>query len=56
VDYWRQWFFRWQDATPGQHMVAVRATSSDGEVQTPARANSFPDGSSGIQSISINVS
>ena len=56
VDYWRQWFFRWQDATPGQHMVAVRATSSDGEVQTPARASSFPDGSSGIQSISINVS
>jgi len=55
VDYWRQWFFRWQDATPGQHMIAVRATSSDGEVQTPARANSFPDGSSGIQSISINV-
>ena len=55
VDYWRQWFFRWEDATPGQHMLAVRATSSDGEVQTPARANSFPDGSSGIQSISINV-
>ncbi|MET1060786.1 MAG: molybdopterin-dependent oxidoreductase [Nocardioides sp.] len=55
VDYWRQWFFRWQDAQPGQHMIAVRATGMDGEVQTPARANSFPDGSSGIQSISINV-
>ena len=55
VDYWRQWFFRWADAAPGQHMIAVRTTSSDGEVQTPARANSFPDGSSGIQSISINV-
>ena len=55
VDYWRQWFFRWKDAQPGQHMLAVRATSSEGEVQTPARADSFPDGSSGIQSISVNV-
>ena len=41
--------------SPGQHMLAVRATTTDGEVQTPARANSFPDGSSGIQSVSINV-
>ena len=55
VDYWRQWFYRWEDAKPGQHMLAVRATTTDGEVQTPARANSFPDGSSGIQSVSINV-
>jgi DMSO/TMAO reductase YedYZ molybdopterin-dependent catalytic subunit len=55
VDYWRQWVFRWQDAQPGQHMIAVRATSTEGEVQTAARASSFPDGSSGIQSISINV-
>jgi DMSO/TMAO reductase YedYZ molybdopterin-dependent catalytic subunit len=55
VDYWRQWVFRWQDAQPGQHMIAVRATSTEGEVQTAARASSFPDGSSGIQSLSNNV-
>ncbi len=55
VDYWRQWFYRWDDAQPGQHMLAVRATTKDGEVQTAARATSFPDGSSGIQSVSINV-
>ncbi len=54
VDYWRQWFFRW-DAEPGQHMVAVRATTKDGEVQTSARARPFPDGSSGIQEIVVNV-
>ena len=55
VDYWRQWFFRW-DAEPGQHMVAVRATTKEGEVQTAARARPFPNGSSGIQEIVVNVS
>lgn len=54
IDYWRQWYFAW-DATPGAHNIAVRATGRDGSVQTPVRANSFPDGSSGIQEIVVNV-
>ena len=54
IDYWRQWYFGW-DAKPGSHMVAVRATGKDGKVQTPVRAGSFPDGSSGIQQIVVNV-
>lgn len=55
VDYWRQWFLRW-DAAPGQHLLAVRATTEDGEVQSAARARPFPDGSSGFQEIVVNVS
>lgn len=55
VDYWRQWFLRW-DAKPGQHELAARATTLDGDVQTAARATPFPDGSSGIQRIVVNVS
>ncbi len=54
VDYWRQWYLPW-DAGRGQHSIAVRATGTDGTVQTAARAGSFPDGSSGIQEIVVTV-
>jgi DMSO/TMAO reductase YedYZ molybdopterin-dependent catalytic subunit len=54
VDYWRQWYLPWT-AEPGQHTLAVRATDGRGEVQTAARATPFPDGSSGIQQIVVNV-
>ncbi len=54
VDYWRQWFFRWS-AEPGQHTLASRATTLDGEVQTAQRATPFPDGSSGVQQVVVNV-
>ncbi len=53
-DYWRQWYLEW-DADEGQHFVACRATNKDGEVQTAARMSPFPEGSSGIQEISLNV-
>ena len=53
-DYWRQWYFEW-DAKPGQHFIACRATNKDGDVQTDVRARPFPEGSSGLQEISVNV-
>jgi DMSO/TMAO reductase YedYZ molybdopterin-dependent catalytic subunit len=54
VDYWRQWYHPW-DATEGRHMLAVRATTMDGEVQTAARMSPFPEGSSGIQETVVSV-
>ncbi|MGI8522144.1 MAG: molybdopterin-dependent oxidoreductase [Nocardioides sp.] len=54
VDYWRQWYLPWKP-TQGQHMLAVRATTMQGEVQTAARAAPFPDGSSGIQEIVVTA-
>ena len=54
-DYWRQWFYEW-DAVPGQHFIACRATNKDGEVQTAVRMEPFPEGSSGLQEISVSVS
>lgn len=54
IDSWRQWYVAWE-AEPGQHMIAVRAVGKDGTVQTPVRAGSFPDGSSGIQEIVVMV-
>ena len=53
-DYWRQWYFEW-DAAPGQHFLACRATNKDGDVQTDVRMTPFPEGSSGLQEISVNV-
>lgn len=55
VDYWRQWYFPWE-AESGQHTLSVRATNGKGEVQSPAKAMPFPDGSSGYQSIITRVS
>lgn len=54
-DYWRQWYLPWT-AERGQHTLAVRATDGAGDVQTAVRATPFPEGSSGVQQIVINVS
>ena len=53
-DYWRQWYVEW-DAEPGQHFLSCRATNKDGELQTAARMAPFPEGSSGIQNISVTI-
>ena len=54
-DYWRQWYLRWE-ATPGQHTLAARAITGRGRTQSANRATPFPDGSSGIQRLTITVS
>ncbi|MEA2686449.1 MAG: hypothetical protein QOE93_1644 [Actinomycetota bacterium] len=54
-DAWQQWILEW-DAIPGEHLIAVRATTADGEVQTAARHSPFPDGATGYHSVDIRVS
>ncbi len=54
-DYWRQWFFRWS-ADGGSHRISARAVSGDGEPQTAARAEPFPDGASGLHELIVTVS
>ena len=54
VDYWRQWYLPW-DAAPGRRMLAVRATTKGGNVQTDVRVSPFPAGSSGVQEIVVIV-
>lgn len=53
-DYWRQWYLPWTAET-GQHMLAVRAIDGEGDVQTAVRTTPFPEGSSGVQEIVVNV-
>jgi len=54
-DYWRQWYAPWK-ATPGTHQLACRTIDGAGDAQTPVRAEPFPAGASGVQSISVSVS
>lgn len=54
ADYWRQWYLPWT-AEPGQHSLAVRTVDGEDDVQTAVRATPFPEGSSGIQEIVVNV-
>lgn len=53
-DTWVQWSYRWE-ATRGEHELAVRATSVDGEVQTAERQDVVPDGATGHHRVTITV-
>ena len=52
---WRQWVLPW-NATPGSHVIAVRATDSTGETQTSAVSRPDPDGATGHHTIVVDVS
>ncbi len=51
---WRQWSLNWE-ATPGDHIVSVRATDGDGVTQTEQRTAPAPNGASGWHTINIRV-
>jgi DMSO/TMAO reductase YedYZ molybdopterin-dependent catalytic subunit len=53
-DAWRQWSLPW-DATPGPHLIATRATTLDGEVQTATKHAPFPDGATGHHEVTVRV-
>jgi DMSO/TMAO reductase YedYZ molybdopterin-dependent catalytic subunit len=54
IDTWRQWYYVW-DATPGQHMLQVRATNKSGYTQTAVKHRTDPDGATGYHTIMVNV-
>ena len=54
TDTWRQWVYYW-DAEPGDHVIAVRATDSDGETQPEVRRPVTPDGATGWHEIDVHV-
>lgn len=55
VETWRQWSYRWDDATEGTHQVAIRATNRNGETQTSERAPIRPNGTTGWHSVQFRV-
>jgi DMSO/TMAO reductase YedYZ molybdopterin-dependent catalytic subunit len=52
---WVQWLTTWQ-ATPGDHVIRVRATDRTGETQTDVRSRPDPDGATGYHEIRVTVS
>jgi DMSO/TMAO reductase YedYZ molybdopterin-dependent catalytic subunit len=54
IDTWRQWYYVW-DATPGQHMLQVRATDKSGYTQTAVVHRTEPNGATGYHTIQVNV-
>ncbi len=54
ADTWRQWSYRWA-ATPGTHVVRVRATDAQGATQTSAPAPPEPDGATGYHQVQVRV-
>ena len=55
INTWRQWSWKWRDATPGTHEVSVRATDATGKTQTSERVDPRPDGSTGWHSVQFTV-
>ncbi len=54
-DAWRQWSMPW-DAARGEHVLTVRATTADGEVQSATKHGPFPDGATGHHQVNVRVS
>ncbi len=52
---WVQWVTDWA-ATPGKHVISVRATDGDGVVQEEILTPPAPDGARGWHTVSVNVS
>ena len=53
-DTWRQWKHSWT-ATPGKHVLRVRATDLDGYTQTSEQAYPAPDGATGWHEVTVSV-
>jgi hypothetical protein len=51
---WVQWRFTW-DATPGEHILQVRATDGTGMVQESRQTRTAPDGARGYHSVQVTV-
>ncbi|MGH8912146.1 MAG: hypothetical protein ACRDVD_06510, partial [Acidimicrobiia bacterium] len=54
-DSWRQWMLPWTP-TPGEHLIAVRATDGTGSTQTSDLARPAPNGASGWHTIVVTAS
>ncbi len=51
---WVQWQYRWP-ATPGDHIIRVRATDGDGVVQESRQTRPAPDGARGYHAVQVSV-
>ena len=52
---WRRWRLPFTPGAPGTASALVRATDGDGNLQSPAVADTYPSGASGLQEITFDV-
>ena len=55
TDTWVQWTWDWPATAAGSHTLRVRAIDGTGAVQTEQRAEPFPDGATGWQTLVVTV-
>jgi len=53
-DTWVQWWWKW-DAPAGEHSLRVRAIDGEGRTQTAEEAPPAPDGSTGLDTVEVEV-
>jgi len=51
---WTQWAYKW-DAAPGKYEIRVRATDSNGVIQSSNVVATAPNGAEGFDQISVRV-
>ena len=54
IDTWVQWRLTW-DATPGRHVITVRATDATGQTQGEALVRPAPNGAEGWHARSVEI-
>ena len=54
ADTWRLWTWPW-NAPAGEHALTVRAVTTAGQVQTADRADTVPDGATGLHTVRVAV-
>jgi DMSO/TMAO reductase YedYZ molybdopterin-dependent catalytic subunit len=54
-DTWRQWRYRWADASPGRHAVRARAFDGSGVAQPSEPKAPAPDGAQGYHRVEFDV-
>src|SRR5919204_558575 len=52
---WRRWTYRWTPPGTGAFQLPVRSTDGAGNTETPIRRDPYPDGSTGYDTIDLNV-
>lgn len=53
-DTWRQWVWEWR-AEPGEHLLRVRATDGEGDLQEEEESEPFPSGATGLHTVRVTV-
>jgi DMSO/TMAO reductase YedYZ molybdopterin-dependent catalytic subunit len=52
---WGFWRYIWASPEKGKHTIQVRATDSNGKLQTASRAGIWPDGATGYHEVEVEV-